>query len=321
MKALIIKLTSMGDLMHALPALTEAGKNISNLEVDWVVDENFSDIPSWHPNIKEIITTNHRNWKKQIFRSASRKALYELKKKINYNNYDVVVDMQNNLKSAFISYLYKGKVHGLDRSSVREYPAHWSYSNYSKVSKKLHAIERQKILLSDALGYEYIEEDFDYGINKSKFIKPNIELPSKYAVLVHNASWPSKIWLIAYWQKLIKYFESKGISTLLPSGNKEELFIAKKISQNSPKSIALNLMSLNNIGYILDNAKICVCSDTGLAHLSAVVNTPSITLYGPTDVNLIGTKGKNQNHLIGKDNSITNILPNDVIKLIEEINI
>ena len=67
MRVLIIKLTSMGDLMHALPALTDAAKQIPEIEFDWVVDENLSEIPLWHPQVKSVITTNHRSWKKIFF--------------------------------------------------------------------------------------------------------------------------------------------------------------------------------------------------------------------------------------------------------------
>ena len=67
MRVLIIKLTSMGDLMHAFPALTDASKEIENIEFDWVVDENLSEVPSWHPKVKSVITTNHRTWRKNLF--------------------------------------------------------------------------------------------------------------------------------------------------------------------------------------------------------------------------------------------------------------
>ena len=75
MKVLILKLTSMGDLMHALPALTEAEQNIKNISFDWVVDKAFSSVPGWHPAVDKIIKTDHRNWKKQLFSSESREAL------------------------------------------------------------------------------------------------------------------------------------------------------------------------------------------------------------------------------------------------------
>ena len=95
MKVLIIKLTSMGDLMHALPALTDASKQIPNISFDWVVDENFSEVPLWHPNVKSVITTNHRSWKKNIFSNSLINELRNIKSALNTINYDAIIDMQN----------------------------------------------------------------------------------------------------------------------------------------------------------------------------------------------------------------------------------
>ena len=308
----------MGDLMHTLPALTEANSHIEDISFDWVVDTNFSPVPSWHPLVNKIITTDHRNWKKHLFSKNSRKSLREVINQINESDYDLVVDMQNNLKSAFISYLCRHDVVGMDSKSAREYPAHLAYSKKINVDKKLHAIERQKKLLGDALGYKYKRKHIDYGASFKNFIEPDIKLPSKYIVLVQNASWVTKQWSIENWQQLIQYLENKNINMLLPSGNLEELERAKQICSVSEKAQAVDLMSLDEIAYIVKNADFCICSDTGLAHLSALTGTPSITLYGPTQTDLIGTVGVNQNHLVGNKKNINQILVSDVIKELDK---
>ena len=308
----------MGDLMHTLPALTEANSHIEDISFDWVVDTNFSPVPSWHPLVNKIITTDHRNWKKHLFSKDSRKSFREVINQINLSDYDLVVDMQNNLKSAFISYLCKHDVVGMDSKSAREYPAHLAYSKKINVDKKLHAIERQKKLLGDALGYNYKRKHIDYGTSFQKFIEPNIKLPNKYFVLVQNASWATKQWSIENWQRLIQFLENKSIDMLFPSGNLKELERAKEICSVSEKAQAIDLMSLNEIAYIIKNADFCICSDTGLAHLSALTGTPSITLYGPTKTSLIGTTGINQNHLVGNEKDINQILVSDVIDELEK---
>ena len=303
----------MGDLMHALPALTESSKNIKNISFDWVVDKNFASVPSWHPLVDKIITTDHRNWKKHLFSRNSRNSLNKVVNNINEGSYDLVVDMQNNLKSAFISYLSKHEVIGMNAKSAREYPAHLAYSKKIDIDKKMHAIERQKKLLGEALGYDYKQDFVDYGVTFDNFIKPKIKLPNNYLVLVQNASWITKQWSIEKWQQLIKYLESKNIPMLLPSGNLEELKRAKEICSISDLAQAIDLISLNEIAYIIKKANFCICSDTGLAHLAALTETPSITLYGPTQTSLIGTTGINQKHLIGKNNDINQISVSDVI--------
>ena len=315
MRVLLIKLTSMGDLMHALPAITEASKHIPGIKFDWVVDKGFSEVPSWHPSVEKIITTDHRNWRKKFYTKSSATQISSLKDEINDGAYDVVVDMQNNLKSAFIAWLYQGQVHGMDRSSAREYPAHWAYSKAITIPKNLHAIKRQKILLSESLGYPVDNDSLDYGISISNFIEPSIKLPDNFSVLVQNASWNSKLWPINKWRDLILDIENKGLSVFLPSGNNKELERARKIVQDT-NATALDLLPLNEVAFLISKARFCVCSDTGLAHLSAVVHTPSVTLYGPTDTKLIGTQGINQLHLSGDNKKMENIKTEDVLKKI-----
>ena len=186
----------MGDLMHALPALTEAKEHIADISFDWVVDKNFASVPSWHPLVDKTIVTDHRNWRRQLFSKKSRETLKDALNEINETNYDLVVAMKNNIKSALVSYLSKHSVVGMDAKSVREYPAHLAYSTKINVDKKLHAIERQKKLLAEALDYSSSMNNVDYGALLEGFIKPNMSLPSKYIVLVQNASWITKQWSI-----------------------------------------------------------------------------------------------------------------------------
>jgi heptosyltransferase-1 len=206
----------------------------------------------------------------------------------------------------------------MDSKSVREYPAHFSYNKKISISKALHAITRQKILLSNALGYSTSSLN-DYGVSHMEFKKPLFNLPDRYVVLVQNASWKTKQWSIANWQLLVKHFDDSGIEMILPSGNEEEHQRAKQIASFSDNAYALRPLPLNETAHIMKKAEFSVCSDTGLAHLSAVVETPSVTLYGPTDTKLIGTEGKNQLHLVGSNNNIDSISIEDVISKLPSI--
>jgi heptosyltransferase-1 len=207
----------------------------------------------------------------------------------------------------------------MDSKSVREFPAHLSYFTRFNVPKNLHAVTRQNKLLANTLKYGENINISNYGISKNNFLDPKLNLPTKFAVLVQNASWPSKQWSISKWQQLINHLDQLNIYTFLPSGNETELERAKEIASCSDKAIALELMSLNEIAFLIDKADFSVCSDTGLAHLSAVVGTPSITLYGPTDVNLIGTYGDNQEHIITKNKDLNNIKVDEVISKLPKI--
>lgn len=304
MRVLIIKLTSMGDLMHALPSITDARIKFPNISFDWVVDESFSEVPKWHPAVNNVITTAHRRWKKKPFTYLYNGEFKQFYKNLNNAGYDVVLDFQGNHKSAFVSSLYKGAVHGYDKYTCREKLAYLAYASRYSIQLNQHAIERQRELLANILNYEKPATVADYGIDTSSFEMPNISLPEKYVVFVHNASWPTKLWPVEYWQKLIKLVSDKGYSILLPCGSPNEYEQAKNIATISSSAIALPKTSLNEIAAIMLNAKAAVCSDTGLAHMAAVLSVPSITLYAVTDTNLIGTIGKNQQHIVANKSSL-----------------
>lgn len=300
MRILIIKLTSMGDLMHALPAITDAARAIPDIEFDWVVDQAFADVPLWHPNVKRVIKTAHRQWRKQPLTAWRDGRLPSFYKQLNGQDYDVVIDLQSNLKSAVVSWLSKGDVHGLDKNCVREKPAHWAYKYRYTVNSKQHSIEKMRELMAQALKYDLPDKPADYGVDLSDHELPQLEfeLPDKYLLFVHNASWLTKLWPLASWQSLVEKAATQGYSVLLPCGNDEEYQRAQQIASVSEKAYALPQLSLDEVAAITHHAAGAVCSDTGLAHLAAVAKLSAVTIYGATDTKLIGTYGENQQHLI-----------------------
>jgi heptosyltransferase-1 len=300
MRVLIIKLTSMGDLMHALPALTDAARIFPGIRFDWVVDKAFAAVPKWHPNVDKVITTSHRNWRQGWFKSLRSGELSEFYTALNADDYDVVVDMQNNLKSAFVSVLRKGPVYGLDKFSCREKPAHWAYRHTINVNPNQHAVDRMRQILASALGYAVPDTEADYGVELKHCQLPELDftLPERYLMLVHNASWLTKLWPVQHWQTLILKAAAQGYGLLLPSGNDEEYQRARQIASVSDKAHALPRLPLDNVLALMQGAQAAVCSDTGLAHMAAMIGKPAMTLYGSTDTHLIGTAGSNQQHLI-----------------------
>lgn len=300
MRVLLIKLTSMGDLMHALPALTDAANAIPGIEFDWVVDQAFSDVPLWHPNVKNVIKTAHRQWRKQPVTAWKEGHLATFYHQLNEHDYDVVIDLQSNLKSAFISWLSKGDVHGLDKDSCRERPAHWAYKHRYTVNLKQHSIEKMRELMAQALNYQLPEKPADYGVDLGLYDLPELEfdLPDRYLMFVHNASWVTKLWPLSSWQELVKKVVEQGYSVLLPCGNDAEYQRAQQIANASSQAFSLPRLGLNHVAAIMHKASGAVCSDTGLAHLAAVAGIPTVTIYGATDARLIGAYGKNQYHII-----------------------
>lgn len=300
MRVLIIKLTSMGDLMHALPALTDAAQVFTDIEFDWVVDSAFAAVPQWHPRVKRVITTSHRRWRQNWFGHLFNGEIGHFYKALNLDDYDVVIDMQNNLKSALVSLLRKGPVAGLDKYSCREKPAYLAYRHKINVNPNQHAVERMRQIMAKALDYPLPDTEAEYGVDLAHCQLPQLafELPKKYVMLVHNASWLTKLWPVQHWQALTLKAVEAGYSVVIPSGNDEEYQRALQIAAVSDHAYTLPRLPLDNVVAIMQGAKAALCSDTGLAHMAAMMDKPAITLYGSTDTHLIGTAGHNQQHLI-----------------------
>ncbi|WP_101757506.1 lipopolysaccharide heptosyltransferase I [Oceanicoccus sp. KOV_DT_Chl] len=301
-RVLLIKLTSMGDLMHALPALTDASRAFPGIQFDWVIDEAFADVASWHPSVNRIIPSAHRRWKKNLRQSIINGELKHFYQQLNQDDYDVIIDGQNNIKSATTILLRRGKAHGLDKFSIKEKPASWAYHIKHRADQSLHAISRQRLLFAQAIGYDLPDTIADFGIDKNRLVlPPDFELPERYLFFVHNASWSTKLWPDSHWDTLINQASSAGYQVLLPCGNDEELLRAQQLAASHDNAISLPKLPLTQVAAILNKAAGAVCCDTGLCHLAALLDIPAVSLYGPTDAKLIGATGLNQQHLIAND--------------------
>ena len=295
-RVLLIKLTSLGDLIHALPALSDAENARPGIEFDWVIDENFREIALWHPAVRRVITTNHREWRGALASAETHGSISKTIEEIRGSGYDLVIDGQGNFKTALLSLFAKGPRAGFDSHSVREWIAHLAYQRRFAASKDAHAIERLRRLFTSALGYPMPVSAPDFRIQRDRFIKPKLDLPAEYLVFVHNASWKTKLWPEAHWAALLEKSVQAGFKVLLPWGNEAEQARARRLAIRSEVRV-LPKLTLSEIGYVIERARACVCMDTGLSHLAAALDVPSVTLYGSTDSGLIGASGASQVHL------------------------
>jgi heptosyltransferase I len=295
-KILLIKLTSLGDLIHALPALSDALAACPDVTFDWMVDENFYEVATWHPAVRRIYKTNHRLWRKRLFYPSTVQSLFHFVKDVKQSSYDLVIDAQGNFKTALLSLCANGPRAGFDRHSVREWIAHLSYQRRYAVSKQGHAIERLRRLFALSIGYPLPLSPPHFQIDRNQFINPHLSLPSDYLFFVHNATWKTKLWPEQYWIELIKKCIAEGLNIVLPWGNATERDRAMRLAID-PRVLVLPRLSLSEIGHVILGARACVAMDTGLSHLIAALDIPSVTLYGSTNAGLIGASGLSQIHL------------------------
>jgi heptosyltransferase-1 len=292
MKVLIIKTSSMGDIIHALPALTDAMKRIPMLRVDWVVEEGFRDIPTWHPAVNKVIPIAFRRWRKSLWKSLISGEVKAFFKALRQERYDLVLDAQGLMKSAVITRLARGKRVGFGKSSSKE-PVAWAYHETITVGRNQHAVTRLRELFSKCFNYPQPDSIPDYGIAQhfaSDETKKNI-------LFVHGTTWPTKHWPEAYWLELAKILTQAGLTVSIPNANAIERERAERIAQVSTHIEVLPKMNLTELAKVIANTQAIVAVDTGLSHLAAALNVPTLSLYGPTDPKKIGTMGQNQIHI------------------------
>lgn len=288
----------MGDLIHALPAVTDAVNHIPNIHFDWVVDEAFAEIPRLHPAIETVIKTAHRRWKKEKWQTLQSGELIQLWKNIRKKKYDIVIDAQNNLKSACIMALTRGMRCGMDKDSAREKFSHLVCNKTFAIPLDQHAIARQRQLFAKALNYPLPNTPPDFGIDIQKFPPISVSLPKPYLVFIHGTTWDTKHWPEPYWQELIKMAANAGYHVVLPWGSLAEEARSKRLAQASPSTtVVLPRLSIAERAAIINGSAGAICVDTGLGHLTAALNKHAVHLYGPTDPALIGATGQNQTHL------------------------
>lgn len=298
MRVLLIKTSSMGDIIHTLPALTDAAHAIPGIEFDWLVEEPFSEIASWSPHVNNVIPINLRQWRKTLFSKTTRSSIKELWTTLRAHSYDKILDAQGLLKSAALSQIAKGERIGLDFHSAREGLASLFYQKKCTVNFYQHAVSRMRLFFNQALGYDMPTTAPDFGINRELFINPNVESAhSPYLVFLFGTTWASKKWPLEYWKKLARLGLEAGFDIKLSAHNRDELTWANTIKDNHDTISILSALSLTNMAKVLSRAHGVVAVDTGLGHLAAALGVKTVSIYGSTNPTYTGAIGPQSQHL------------------------
>ena len=292
MKVLIVKTSSMGDLIHTLPAVTDATNAIPGIQFDWVAEESFAEIPAWHPAIRSVFPIAIRRWRKNIGSRSTYEEISAFYHVIKAQQYDYIIDAQGLLKSALVTRLAKGVRSGMDKHSCKEPLASFFYQNKVSITLQAHAIERVRMLFAKVLGYQYPQILLDYGLSAASF--KNSLNKKNYLVFLHGTSGDNKLWPLGQWEALRDTALANGFSIYLPWGNEQERKRAEIIAGAEDSCHILPKMNLTEIAAILANASGVIGVDTGLAHLAAALSIPGVTVYVDTYPELTGACGDNQ---------------------------
>lgn len=301
MRVLIVKVSSLGDIIHTLPAVTDAHHARKDIVFDWVVEENFVEVPSWHPAVDNVIPIAMRRWRRNIFKTYMNREFRAFKKSLQGVHYDLVIDAQGLIKSGIISRLSKGLTIGLSNRTIREPMATWFYNKVYSVPWTDHAVDRVRQLFSRALQYEYDQDLVDYGIDVDRIVGTNpgkLDKPAgKSVVFLHGTTWNTKHWPEYYWRQLAHIATNSGYEVLLPWGDASEKQRAEFIASGNEKVRVLDKQTLSGLASYIDQSEGVISVDTGLGHLAAALAKPTVSLYGPTNPGLSGTFGNKQLHL------------------------
>lgn len=293
MRVLIVKTSSMGDVLHTLPSLTDAVQAIPGIRFDWVVEEGFAQIPTWHAAVDRVIPVAIRRWRKAWFSApvkAERQAFHQA---IRAQQYDAIIDAQGLVKSAaLVTRLAQGIKHGMDWQTSREPLASLFYNRRHHIARQQHAVERTRELFAKSLGYAKPAIQGDYAI--SQHFLHNSDSSQPYLIFLHATTRDDKHWPESHWRELIGLLSNAGLQIKLPWGAPHEEERAHRLAEGFDYVEVLPRMKLDGVAQQLAGATAVVSVDTGLSHLTAALDRPNITLYGPTDPGLIGGYGKNQ---------------------------
>lgn len=317
MRVLIVKTSSMGDVLHTLPALTDAAQAIPGIRFDWVVEEGFAQIPTWHAAVETVIPVAIRRWRKAWFSAPVKAERLTFRQKVQAEKYDAIIDAQGLVKSAaLVTRLAHGIKHGMDWQSAREPLASLFYNRRHHIEKQQHAVERTRELFAKSLGYPKPEIQGDYAIAQHfRHVEEQNAVP--YVVFLHATTRDDKHWPESHWRKLLELMQASGLQIKLPWGAEHERQRARRIADGLNHVQVLPKLTLAEVAAELAGARAVVSVDTGLSHLAAALDCPNITLFGPTDPGLIGGYGKNQQQYVSPTGKMGDIAADAIFNALQ----
>ena len=287
MKLLVIKTSSLGDVLQTLPAVSDACRARPDIGIDWIVEAAFAPAPAWHPRVRKVIPVDIRRWRREPRLGEIAALVRELRRE----RYDLVIDAQGLMKSAALALLARGPVAGLDFTSAREGVAAIAYGRRLAIPRDMHAVERTRRLFASALGYDLPAGPADYGL-------PASPAPARPRLLMlHGATWASKRWPEEYWSELARLALGAGMEAALRWHDEEERMSAERIAGAAPGTLTLPAGDLQALRDVIAGATVVAANDSGPAHLAAALGVPGVTVYGSTRPAHNGTYGAGQLHL------------------------
>lgn len=294
-------MSSFGDIIHTFPALSDAATKISNLKIDWVVEESFTDMPKWHSCVNRVIPIGLRRWRKNLKETILSGEIKAFLKDLRLDSYDYIIDAQGLLKSATIAKLARGVSRcGFDFKNARESMASLFYRKRYAIDIYQPAVFVIRTLFAKTLGYSLEETEANFGIDLTYF--ENINLPEdllheKYWIFFHGTSHVNKEWPVSEWIKLAGLAVKEGYKVYVPWGNSIEYDRALAIAEHHDHVFVLPKLNINQVAHLILRAKGVIGLDTGFSHLSAAFRTPTLSIFRASDPVRVCITGSRQQYI------------------------
>ncbi|MGE0749627.1 MAG: lipopolysaccharide heptosyltransferase I [Variibacter sp.] len=292
---LFVKTSSLGDVIHHMPAVTDARRQRPDARISWVVEENYAPLVRLHPAVDEIIPVAGRRWRKVLRRAQTWREIDAFLGTMRARTYDTIIDAQGLLRSALIARVARGPHHGYGFGSVRETLASFLYDVRHDVARNKHAIDRNRELTARALGYT-VGGDVDYGLRRDLTANPS----RRYALLLHGSARAEKEWPPERWVAVGRALADGGMDVVLSWGSvaerarSESLATAIGAAAHVADRGALDVMAQRVAG-----AAIVVGLDTGLTHLAAAFRVPLVSIFVKSQPRLTGPRGSGPMETVG----------------------
>lgn len=313
MRILIVKTSSMGDVVHALPVVHDIRQAMPGAQIEWLVESTFAAIPRMHPGVSRVHAVAWRRWRRKLFNGDTWRAMGELRAQLREQRFDCVLDLQGLLKSALWGRQADGPLMGYDAASARESLASWFYARKAAVPRGLHAIDRCRRLAAAHLGYPVPDGPAVFGIVPGSGSWKLRGGPS--AALIPCASRPEKIWPEARWITVGKRLKATGLSPVVIWGTEEEQVRAERIAAGCEGEVP-PFLNVRDMAALLAQTRRAVGLDTGFSHLAAALGKPTIGIYCDHDPGLAGIVGPGGVASIGGKGQVPSLA--DVLALVEQ---
>ncbi len=291
---LFIKTSSLGDVIHHMPALTEARARSPQTRFAWVVEEAFAPLVGLHPALAEAIPVAGRQWRRALGQGATWRDIGGFLRRVQSRRYDAVIDTQGLIKSALLARAARGRRHGYDPNSIKEPLACALYDVRHRVGWDQHAIARNRALSGAALGYTP-EGPPDFGLDRAALAGP---ATARYGVLLHATARADKEWPETNWRMLAASLGT-NIDLVVPFGTESERDRASRIAAATPRARVPDRAPLDEMARLIAGASFVVGVDTGLLHLAAALGVPQVAIFCASEPGRTGPLGKGPIQVLG----------------------